>query len=260
MSVEPSTWRNRRNNWKGRWLQENGRVESSGPSLPTWTHYSTTIRGPISFVRNPETSWEAPTSQVHTKPVTLKPVGKSEILSHHTSPLSQHHIIRRKPPSLTFSWVGDFPEACLRDWFLTCLNLSSNNNKKKTPRWETLRTKTAVYTNMEALAITPPHGSGKRKWINKVLNPKLVLKNIIGPGIQCSDFYRGYWRGFCLLSLKELLVPGILDAWGKFGLVSAHMPEPLLPVQCNSTGKISSLWLISGRGKGRLRYMSKLFP
>lgn len=193
-------------------------------------------------MRNPETSWEAPTSQVHTKPATLKPVGKSEILSHHTSPLAQHHIIRRKPPSLTFSWGGDFPEACPRDWFLTCLNLSSNNNKKKTPRWETLRTKTAVYTNMEALAITPPHGSGKRKWINKVLNPKLVLKNIIGPGIQCSNFYRGYWRGFCLLSLRELLVPGILDAWGKFELVSAHMPEPLLPAQCNSTGKISSLW------------------
>lgn len=128
-------------------------------------------------------------------------------------------------PFPTFSWGDDFPGACLRDWFLTCLNPSSNSNKKKTPGWETQRIKTAVYTNMEALAITPPHGSEKRERVNKVSNPKLVLKkDRFGPGIQCSNFYRGYWRGFCLSSLGELMVPGILDAWEKFGLVSTQSP------------------------------------
>ena len=56
------------------------------PSLRGHTD-STAIYGPIPFVRNTETSWEAPASQVHTKPATFKPVGQSEIVPlHNLSP------------------------------------------------------------------------------------------------------------------------------------------------------------------------------
>lgn len=123
---------------------------------------STTIQGPILFVRNAETRWEVPAEWVKDEPATQKPEGKFVTLSSNNSSSylsttnQEENVSSQLAPG---KWRKGLKHVSKAQTFwgatvgLVSVWLESQHWKERAQGWELLRTKVIIWASIHSMSI-----------------------------------------------------------------------------------------------------------